>query len=256
MTKQTIAEIKKELESLSNPADPILKNLESDSRKGVQKLLKSWHRKNEKRQANIKKYERMMSYEKAALTEGKEVVMGIDEAGRGPLAGPVVAACVQLDPNHPIYGLDDSKKLSVKKRTQLFEDIKKLALSFGIGQSSSQEIDELGIRPATHLAMKRAYLACDKKADCLLIDAETIPLEIEQKKIIKGDQKSNSIAAASILAKHTRDQMMNNFHKKYPLYRFNEHMGYGTAHHLEALADYGPSPIHRHSFAPVKKFSK
>lgn len=252
----TISEIKKELEQVSNPNDPMFEKLADDPRKGVQKLIRAWHKKYTLRLRDADKYEHMMYFEKQLIRAGHTLVMGIDEAGRGPLAGPVVAACVCLDLDQPIYGLDDSKKLSAQKLETLCEQIKSRTKAYGIGIVSAAEIDELGIRPATHLAMKKAYEQTYLHADALLIDAETVDLLIRQYSLIKGDQKSNSIAAASILAKCTRDRLMVDYSQKYPEYHFDKHMGYGTQEHIKALKRWGPCPIHRRTFSPVKKYQK
>ena len=185
-------------------------------------------------------------------------VAGIDEAGRGPLAGPVVASCVILNPKS-ITDLDknswhktirDSKKMTQKQREKSFEDIKKNALSYGIGQASHIEIDKINILQATYLAMKRAIENCKIKPEFIFVDGnQEIPnSQIKQKTIIKGDSSILSIACASILAKVTRDAIMLNYHKKYPKYRFDKHKGYGTLIHREMIKKYGVCPIHRKSF--------
>lgn len=176
-------------------------------------------------------------------------IAGTDEAGRGPLAGPVVAAAVILPKDCEILYLNDSKKLSDKKRRLLFEEIKQKAISFGIGIVSEQIIDEINILQATYLAMKEAVDQLKVKPEILLNDAVIIPgVEIEQIKIIKGDAKSVSIAAASILAKVTRDDIMTELAKEYPNYGFEKHKGYGTAYHYQCLDKYGITGIHRRSF--------
>ena len=256
MEEWTIQTIKQKLEDVTDPDDPFLVCIASDERKGVQKLIASWQRKYDEKRRKIIKYDKLLSYEKSLHSQGYQKICGIDEAGRGPLAGPVVAACVCLDSERPIYGLDDSKKLSAKVRDELFDQIIERASAYGIGVVEASEIDRLGIRPATHLAMTRAYESMDIQGDFLLIDAERLDLSIPQQSLIKGDQKSNSIAAASILAKCTRDRLMVKYAEMYPEYYFAKHMGYGTALHLEALEKYGPCRIHRKSFAPVKKFLK
>lgn len=203
------------------------------------------------------KYSEMSSFENEAVSKGYTLVAGIDEAGRGPLAGPVVAAACILDPNYPILGLDDSKKLSEKKREALFIEIKEHALFYSIQSSSAELIDEINILEATKQAMRNAV--ADIKAqtdgkgpDFLLIDA--VKLEgtgVPYEAIIKGDARSNSIAAASILAKVTRDHMMVDYDKEYPGYDFSKHKGYGTKAHYAAIREHGFSPIHRKSFLKV-----
>ena len=197
----------------------------------------------------IEKYEVMSQFEKECIEEGTPIACGIDEAGRGPLAGPVVAAACILDPEKPIYGLDDSKKLSPKKRDQLYDEIIEKARCFCVIRVEPKEIDEVNILNATKNAMRACVKGLAIKPDVLLIDA--VKLEgtgIPVKPIIKGDAKSNSIAAASILAKVSRDRIMEEYDKEYPGYGFAQHKGYGTAAHYTAIHELGISPIHRMSF--------
>ena len=180
-------------------------------------------------------------------------ICGIDEAGRGPLAGPVVAAAAVLPKDCQIFYLNDSKKLSEKKRDLLFAEIKEKAVAYGIGIVSPQVIDEINILQATYEAMRQAISQLNVIPEILLNDAVTIPgVDIMQVPIVKGDAKSVSIAAASILAKVTRDRMMMEYDQIYPEYGFAKHKGYGTAAHIAALKEYGPCPIHRRTF--IKKF--
>ncbi len=188
-------------------------------------------------------------YEKAANCDGYKVVCGVDEAGRGPLAGPVFAAAVVLPSNVMIEGLNDSKKLSEKKRELLYDEIKAKALAHCIAFAFEKEIDELNILRATFLAMRRAIDGLAVKPDFALIDGNRLPeLNIPAKAIIKGDSLSASIAAASILAKVERDRLMKKLSEKYPEYSFEKHKGYGTKLHVDLLKKYGPSEIHRRSF--------
>lgn len=188
-------------------------------------------------------------YEQKAQTQGYRVVCGVDEAGRGPLAGPVYAAAVVLPFRCSIEGLNDSKKLSEKKRERLFDVIKKKALAYGIGCATVQEIDEINILQATYLAMKRAVEALPMSASWALIDGNRMPpLSVPGETIVKGDAKSASIAAASILAKVSRDRIMRELGEKYPEYGFASHKGYGTKAHYEAIKAYGVLPEHRKSF--------
>ena len=188
------------------------------------------------------------SIETQVKSKGFKVVCGVDEAGRGPLAGPVCAAAVIL--NEEIEGLNDSKKLSEKKREALFDEIKEKALSYSIAFASVEEIEEHNILNATYLAMNRAIDGLNIKADFALIDGNRVPagISVPCETVVKGDAKSCSIAAASILAKVTRDRLMLEEDKKYPEYNFKKHMGYGTKEHTDAILKHGMSPIHRPSF--------
>ena len=203
----------------------------------------------------IEKYEAMYEYEKDCFSKGFKMVGGIDEAGRGPLAGPVVAACCILDPNEKILGLDDSKKLSEKKREELFVTIKEKALAYAVCEASPEEIDEINILEATKKAMRQCVkdlAAQGKSPDILLIDAVNLSgTGLDVIPIIKGDAKSDSIAAASILAKVTRDHIMMECDEVYPGYGFAKHKGYGTKDHYAAIREKGMTPIHRRSFLKV-----
>lgn len=182
------------------------------------------------------------------------LVCGIDEAGRGPLAGPVVAAAVILDPARPIPGLNDSKKLSEKRREALAGDIREKALAWAVAEASVEEIDQLNILHATFLAMQRAVAALSVAPERAMVDGNRCPkLPIPVEAVVKGDGKIASIAAASILAKTVRDAGMLALHAIYPQYGFDRHMGYPTAAHFAALEAHGASPVHRRSFAPVAK---
>lgn len=188
-------------------------------------------------------------YEHLAAEKGYSRICGIDEAGRGPLAGPVFAAAVILPPGAEIEGLNDSKKLSAKKREALFDVITQTAVSYGIGFASETEIDQINILQATFLAMSRAVEALSKPADYALIDGNRMPpLSIPGETIVKGDALSASIAAASILAKVSRDRVMEEIDRIYPEYQFAKHKGYGTALHRTLLLQYGASPVHRKTF--------
>ena len=192
-------------------------------------------------------------YENAAMQEGYRVVCGVDEAGRGPLAGPVCAAAVILPWGVQIDGLNDSKKLTDKKRRELYDVIAEKAVSFGIAMASEKEIDEINILQATFLAMQRAIDQLSVKPDLALIDGNRArDFGLPVRTIVKGDSLSASIAAASILAKVTRDRLMEELDGKYPEYGFAVHKGYGTKRHYEALRQYGPCEIHRRTF--LKKF--
>ena len=189
------------------------------------------------------------AFENQARAEGYTCICGIDEAGRGPLAGPVYAAAVVLRPGQVIEGVNDSKKLSEKKREALFNTICSQCAAYGIGSATEKEIDEINILQATYEAMREAIQKLKIKPQILLNDAVTIPgVSCPQVPIIKGDAKSASIAAASIVAKVTRDRLMVEYDRLMPEYGFASHKGYGAAAHIEALKKYGPSPIHRKSF--------
>jgi ribonuclease HII len=182
------------------------------------------------------------------------VICGVDEAGRGPLFGDVVAAAVILDPDNPIAGLGDSKKLSEKVRERLYEQIYKHAISVGVGRASVEEIDQLNILQASMLAMQRAVEGLSLVPDLALIDGNRCPsLNCASEAIIKGDAKEITIGAASIVAKVTRDREMLEWHKQYPCYGLDRHKGYPTQAHIKALEEYGVSPQHRRSFAPVRR---
>lgn len=195
----------------------------------------------------------MWAIEEELYAQGIQVICGVDEAGRGPLAGPVCAAAVILPPHAQIPGLDDSKKLSDKRRRELMPVIKEQAIAYGIGFASHEEIDSINILQATFLAMERALAQLDIKSDFALIDGNREKdFGLPVKTVVKGDSLSANIAAASILAKVTRDDLMEEMAKAYPQYAFEVHKGYGTKAHYAALTEHGPSPIHRMTF--LKKF--
>ena len=209
------------------------------------------------------KTELNLNKEKSIFALGYELVGGVDEAGRGPLAGPVVAACVIIDKNFSVTDddlklINDSKKLSAKQREKLFPLIKKYALSVSIGVCDHQTIDEINILQASFEAMRRAIKKSDLRPDFILTDGKfKIPkIAQSQEAVIGGDASVFCIAAASIIAKVSRDYLMEQLDAKYPAYEFARHKGYGTKLHLEKLQTYGPSPIHRQSFAPVKNCLK
>ncbi len=196
-----------------------------------------------------------LEFEQEAINKGYHRVCGVDEAGRGPLAGPVCAAAVILPENTIIEGVNDSKKLSEKKREALFEVIKAEAVSYSIAYASVEEIESMNILNATMLAMKRAVEGLDVKADYAMIDGNRLPdLCIDSEFIIKGDAKSMSIACASILAKVSRDRLLYKYAEEYPMYGFDKHKGYGTKAHTAAIKEFGPCPYHRMSF--LKKILK
>ncbi len=250
----TIKEVK-ELLSSNDVTEAQLAELEKDPRVGVQKLIVSYRKKQAKLLAKKEAFLERFSYEKQFWQKG-ELVAGVDEVGRGPLAGPVVTAAVIIDHNFDLLEVNDSKKLSPEKRLQLYPKILSEAVSVGIGVKSAAVIDQINIYEADRQAMAQAVKALDVKPDALLVDAMNVPIDIPQIELIKGDAKSNSIAAASIVAKVFRDKLMDDYDKIYPQYGFPRNVGYGTKEHVEALKKYGPTPIHRKTFAPVSDFFK
>lgn len=223
--------------------------LRNDERKSVQNLALKLAKRLDTIRKEDERLELINIFENEGYERGYTYIGGIDEAGRGPLAGPVVAAVVVFKPNTKIEGINDSKKLSEAKRDELFTIIKNEALDYGIGIVNNEEIDEFNILNATYMAMKKALNCLKNVPDYLLIDATTIPgVNIAQKPIIKGDSKSISIAAASILAKVTRDSLMYQYDTIYPEYGFKSHKGYGTKEHYEGIENNGITPIHRKSF--------
>lgn len=205
----------------------------------------------ERLEAEIKRTELMKEFDREYKIYG--TICGIDEAGRGPLCGPVVAAAVILPDEYNILYINDSKKLSETKREEVYKEIDKYAVAYGVGIVSPERIDEINILQAIYEAMRTAIHKLSVTPDILLNDAVTIPMvDIKQVPIIKGDAKSQSIAAASIVAKVTRDHLMEEYDKLYPEYGFAKHKGYGTAAHIKAIKEYGPCPIHRRTF--IKNF--
>ncbi|PAQ15864.1 ribonuclease HII [Bacillaceae bacterium SAOS 7] len=248
----SVSEVKILLKDIQSKEDPRLQSFVNDSRKGVQQALKQWYRAQEKLEKERLIYNEMLKYEQSLIDQGMTYIAGIDEVGRGPLAGPVVAAAVILPLNFYLPGLNDSKKLSEAKREQFYDVIIEQA-DVGVGIISSEDIDQLNIYEATKQAMKAAVSALKTPPEHLLIDAMKLDIPIDQTSIIKGDAHSVSIAAASVVAKVTRDRLMKEYALIYPHYGFEKNMGYGTKEHLEGLKAFGPSQIHRKSFAPVKE---
>ena len=249
-----MAKSTKEIEiELKEASDDILKRnelirlYEADERKSVRNLISKIKRQEEKLNTEKQRIEEMCFFENKYASFS--AICGIDEAGRGPLAGPVVASAVILPKDCRILYINDSKKLSAKKRDELYDEIRERAIAVGIGIADNKRIDEINILQATYEAMREAIASLDEKPDILLNDAVKIPeIDIKQVPIVKGDAKSQSIAAASIIAKVTRDRIMEAFDILYPEYGFAGHKGYGSAAHIEALKKYGPCPIHRKSF--------
>ena len=248
----TIKEIKEQLEDIQQLNDPLFAELEKDDRSGVIQAIAKRKREIQKCLDEDERLEGMLAYEKECYARGMELIAGVDEVGRGPLAGPVVAAAVILPKGSKILGLNDSKKIPKSKHKEIYEAVLQEAIAIGIGVKDNQVIDQVNIYEATKLAMMEAIGQLDPQPQHLLIDAMKLDLPISQTSIIKGDANSLSIAAASIVAKVTRDQMMEEFDRKYPGYDFAQNAGYGTAKHLAGLDQLGVTPIHRRSFEPVK----
>ena len=248
----TIKEIKEQLASIQRLDDPLLTELEQDSRSGVIQAIAKRKKEIQKRLDEDERLEGMLAYEKELYTQGIQLIAGVDEVGRGPLAGPVVAAAVILPKGCKIPGLNDSKKIPKSKHKEIYEAVLQNAIAIGIGIKDNQVIDQVNIYEATKLAMMEAIGQLEPQPQHLLIDAMKLDLPIPQTSIIKGDANSLSIAAASIVAKVTRDQMMEEFDREYPGYDFAQNAGYGTAKHLAGLDKLGVTPIHRRSFEPIK----
>ena len=248
----TIKEIKERLATIDDLDHPLFEELILDGRAGVQAAISKRKRELQKQVDEDLRLEKMLAYEKELYTQGIQLIAGVDEVGRGPLAGPVVAAAVILPKACKIPGLNDSKKIPKSKHKEIYEAVLQNAVAIGIGIKDNQVIDQVNIYEATKLAMMEAIGQLEPQPQHLLIDAMKLDLPIPQTSIIKGDANSLSIAAASIVAKVTRDQMMEEFDCEYPGYDFTQNAGYGTANHLAGLDKLGVTPIHRRSFEPVK----
>jgi len=260
MTVSSIADIKSglvlninnmKIEDTAYTMNQFIETYQNDQRIGVQKLIERATKTIEDYNKELIRVDFMLTYERRF--EMANLIGGIDEAGRGPLAGPVVAACVILDKNDPILYVNDSKKLNAKNREELYEEIINRSVAYGIGIVSEKEIDDINILQATYKAMRIAIDGCVSQPDHLLNDAVIIPgVTIPQEKIIKGDAKSLSIAAASILAKVTRDRIMIAYDDLFPEYGFKKNKGYGSSDHIQTIKRIGASSIHRQSF--IKNF--
>ena len=248
----TIKEVKERLAMIDELDHPFFEELILDGRAGVQAAISKRKRELQKQVDEDLRLEKMLAYEKELYTQGIQLIAGVDEVGRGPLAGPVVAAAVILPKACKIPGLNDSKKIPKSKHKEIYEAVFQNAIAIGIGIKDNHVIDQVNIYEATKLAMMEAIGQLDPRPQHLLIDAMKLDLPISQTSIIKGDANSLSIAAASIVAKVTRDQMMEKFDREYPGYDFAQNAGYGTAKHLAGLDQLGVTPIHRRSFEPVK----
>ncbi|HHV59946.1 MAG TPA: ribonuclease HII [Clostridiaceae bacterium] len=244
----------KELEMLlaekdTDEALEYLYSIKDDNRRAVIKLIEKYEKLKNEMKTELARFNNMLIYEEKAYLNGFKLVAGVDEAGRGPLAGPVVAASVILPRTIFIKGLDDSKKLTPKKREELFDEINNKAIAVSVGIIDVDVIDRVNILNATKMAMDLAVRKLLPEPDYLLIDAVKLDkYKTRQEAIIKGDQKSASIAAASVIAKVTRDRILDRLHEKYPQYGFIHHKGYGTKEHIDAIKKYGICPIHRLSF--------
>ena len=248
----TIKEVKERLAMIDELDHPLFEELILDGRAGVQAAISKRKRELQKQVDEDLRLEKMLAYEKELYTQGIHLIAGVDEVGRGPLAGPVVAAAVILPKACKIPGLNDSKKIPKSKHKEIYEAVLQNAIAIGIGVKDNHVIDQVNIYEATKLAMMEAIGQLEPQPQHLLIDAMKLDLPISQTSIIKGDANSLSIAAASIVAKVTRDQMMEDFDREYPGYDFAQNAGYGTAKHLAGLDQLGVTPIHRRSFEPVK----
>lgn len=248
----TIREIAELLQQADRLDHPLFEELGKDVRAGVQSAIQKRRKQIQADLDEDARLEQMLSYEKTLYSQGIELIAGVDEVGRGPLAGPVVAAAVILPRGCKIPGLNDSKKIPKKKHEEIYQAVLDQAVAVGIGIKDNQVIDQVNIYEATKLAMLEAISQLKPQPVHLLIDAMKLDLPIGQTSIIKGDANSLSIAAASIVAKVTRDRMMAEFDTQYPGYDFAHNAGYGTKAHLNGLDKYGVTPIHRRSFEPIK----
>ena len=252
----TIKEVKEQLAILRDLDDPRWASFEEDSRTGVQAAIMKRRKAILAELAEEERLETLLNYEKSLYARGIELIAGVDEVGRGPLAGPVVAAAVILPKLCKIKGLNDSKKIPKSKHEGIYNQVMKEAVAVGIGIKDNYVIDDVNIYEATKLAMIEAIEKLNPQPEHLLIDAMNLDLPIEQTSIIKGDANSLSIAAASIIAKVTRDKMMADYEQEFPGYAFAKNAGYGTKEHLSGIDKFGVTPIHRRSFEPIKSIIK
>lgn len=255
----TIKEIKAQLAEIRDLEDARWAMFAADSRSGVQAAIKQRRKTIQAEIDEDIRLEQMLRYEKELYEQGYQAIAGIDEVGRGPLAGPVVTACVILPRYCKIKHLNDSKKIPKAKHEEIYHQVLKQALAVGIGVVDNEVIDQVNIYEATKIGMLQAINNLQGQAeepDYLLIDAMTLDTAVPQKSIIKGDANSLSIAAASIVAKVTRDRMMAEYDQQFPGYGFAKNAGYGTSEHLAGLEKYGITPIHRKSFEPIKSMVK
>jgi ribonuclease HII len=259
LQRTSLAKLRSRAASADDPAAlrRLRGELRDDPRRGARNLGDSIERRLSRIRAERRRLARLFEFRRSLFERGFQRVAGVDEVGVGPLAGPVVAAAVILPESVELTGLDDSKKLSRKAREALDVAIREQALAIGIGRADVDEIDRINILQATLLAMRRAVAALESSPDHLLVDARTIPgVTASQTALIGGDGRDASIAAASIVAKVHRDGLMQRFDALHPGYGLARHKGYGTAEHMQALRRLGPSPIHRHSFQPVREATR
>ena len=250
----TISEIREIL--LGSPSEEFLVELEQDGRVAVKKLLQAYHKRVEKAALERERFHKMLSYERQYYAEGAKLIAGVDEAGRGPLAGPLVIAAVVMPEEFFISGLNDSKQISASKRDKLYDEILQKALSVSVNVVSISNIDELNIYRATQQGMAEVLLHLDKQPDVALIDAMPVEAgDIKTVSLVHGDALSASIAAASIIAKVTRDRIMEKLDILYPAYKFANNKGYGSKEHMQAIDMEGVTEGHRRSYEPVKSLN-
>ncbi len=248
----TVKEIEEKLKEEHEPA-LWMDDLENDQRAGVHKALTRWKRNYELKELQIQDHQEKIAFDRSYEPFTNAFVAGVDEAGRGPLAGPVVTAAVILPAESPdLVGLDDSKTISKEKREQLAKKIRQVAIAYSIHIQSADKIDELNIYEATRASMEKAVSELSVQPDFVIADAMSLNTNCQTASVIKADAKSLAVAAASILAKTTRDSIMDTIHNDFPQYNFTKNAGYGTAEHLLALREYGPCEHHRKSFEPIK----
>ena len=250
----TISEIREIL--LGSPSEEFLAELEQDGRVAVKKLLQAYHKRVEKAALERERFHKMLSYERQYYAEGAKLIAGVDEAGRGPLAGPLVIAAVVMPEEFFISGLNDSKQISASKRDKLYDEILQKALSVSVNVVSISNIDELNIYRATQQGMAEVLLHLDKQPDVAFIDAMPVEAgDIKTVSLVHGDALSASIAAASIIAKVTRDRIMEKLDTLYPAYKFASNKGYGSKEHMQAIDMEGVTEWHRRSYEPVKSLN-
>ncbi|MFJ7933122.1 ribonuclease HII [Sporosarcina sp. NPDC096371] len=248
----TIKEIVEKLK-MAEEAEPWMEELAQDSRAGVKNALARWQRQYDKRKIILQEHMAKIAFDRSFAPFEGALVAGVDEAGRGPLAGPVVTAAVILPQEVPeLVGLDDSKNISKTERQRLAEIIRNVAIAYSTHIQSARRIDELNIYAATRESMEQAVKTLETKPAFVIVDAMSLNVDCPTESVIKGDAQSLAVAAASIIAKTTRDAMMDDLHNDFPVYHFGKNAGYGTAEHVEALQEHGPCEHHRTSFEPVK----